>query len=139
LAGANVIYGLGMLEMGITFDFAQLVIDNEIAEMVKYVVKGIDISDYNIATNVIKEVGIGGEFVTHEHTYDNFRTAQSHSTLFDRAMRESWMAAGGKDLLERATEKAKWVLENHKPDPLPDGAAELMEEIIAEAAEEEGV
>ena len=25
LAGANVIYGLGMLEMGITFDLAQLV------------------------------------------------------------------------------------------------------------------
>lgn len=125
--------------MGITFDFAQLVIDNEIAEMVKYIVKGIDISDYNMATNVIKEVGIGGEFVTHEHTYDNFRTAQSHSTLFNRAMRESWMAAGGKDLLEAATEKAKWVLENHKPDPLPSGAAELMEDIIAEAAAEEGV
>jgi len=33
LAGANVIYGLGMLEMGITFDLAQLVLDNEIAEI----------------------------------------------------------------------------------------------------------
>ena len=36
--------------------------------MVKYVVKGIDVNDYNIATNVIKDVGIGGEFVTHDHT-----------------------------------------------------------------------
>jgi trimethylamine--corrinoid protein Co-methyltransferase len=139
LAGANVIYGLGMLEMGITFDFAQLVIDNEIAEMIKYAVRGIDISDYNMATEVIKEVGIGGEFVTHGHTFDNFRTAQSHSELFDRGMREGWATMGGKDLLERATEKAKWVLENHKPDPLPPGSEAFMEDIIAEAAEEEGV
>ena len=58
LAGANVIYGLGMLELGITFDFAQLVIDNEIAEMIKHVVKGIDVNDYTMATNVIKEVGV---------------------------------------------------------------------------------
>ena len=34
LAGANVIYGSGMLEMGITFDLAQLVLDNEIAGMI---------------------------------------------------------------------------------------------------------
>ncbi|MBW2635160.1 MAG: hypothetical protein JRE14_13745, partial [Deltaproteobacteria bacterium] len=31
LAGANMIYGLGMLESGITFDFAQLVLDCEFA------------------------------------------------------------------------------------------------------------
>lgn len=139
MAGANLIYGLGMLELGITFDFAQLVIDNEIAEMVKYVVKGIDVNDYNMATNVIKDVGIGGEFVTHDHTFDNFKTAQSNTILFDRSMRETWEMMGGKDLLERATEKAKWVLENHKPDPLPAGTEALMEDLIAEAAEEEGV
>ncbi|HED24136.1 MAG TPA: [trimethylamine--corrinoid protein] Co-methyltransferase, partial [Firmicutes bacterium] len=28
--GANLIYGAGMLELGVTFDFAQLLIDNEI-------------------------------------------------------------------------------------------------------------
>lgn len=139
LAGANVIYGLGMLELGITFDFAQLVIDNEIAEMIKYVIKGIDVTDYNMATNVIKEVGVGGEFVTHDHTFANFKTAQSNTTLFDRRMREGWEDMGGKDLLERATEKAKWVLENHKPDPLPAGTDKLMEDLIAQAAEEEGL
>ena len=53
LAGANVIYGLGMLELGITFDFAQLVIDDEIAMMIKHVVKGIDVDDYYMAVDVI--------------------------------------------------------------------------------------
>ena len=139
LAGANVIYGLGMLEMGITFDLAQLVIDNEIAEMIKHTVQGIEINDYNLATDIIKSVGIGGEFVTQEHTVQNYRGIQSAPELFDRSLRESWEAAGGKELIERATEKAKWVLENHKPDPLPPGTEALIKDVLAEAAEEEGV
>ena len=36
LAGASVIYGPGMLEAGITFDLAQLVVDNELIAMTKY-------------------------------------------------------------------------------------------------------
>ncbi len=46
---------------------------------------------------------------------------------------------GGKDLLLRATEKAKDILENHKPDPLPEGSAAFMANIIKEAEREEGL
>jgi len=41
LAGANLIYGLGMLESGMTFDFGQLVLDAEFARMIKHAVHGI--------------------------------------------------------------------------------------------------
>ena len=37
LAGANLIYGLGMIESGMTFDFGQLVMDDEFAGMIKHV------------------------------------------------------------------------------------------------------
>ncbi len=36
LAGANLIYGLGMLESGVTLDFGQLVMDAEFARMIKF-------------------------------------------------------------------------------------------------------
>ena len=45
LAGTNLIYGLGMIESGVTFDYAQLVIDDEIARMVKQVVGGVRVDD----------------------------------------------------------------------------------------------
>ena len=41
LAGANQIYGAGMIESGVTFDLGQLVMDNEIARMIKFAVGGI--------------------------------------------------------------------------------------------------
>ena len=37
--GANIIYGAGMIEMGMTFDVAQLLIDSEIFKMVLHTLK----------------------------------------------------------------------------------------------------
>lgn len=138
LAGANVIYGLGMLELGITYDFAQLVIDNEIAKAIKYAVKGIRVSDADMAVDVIREVGIGGEFVSHIHTFQNFRKNQFDTRLFDHYMREIWEANGGKSLYQRAREEAIHILETHKPDPLPENTDKVFAEIIVEAEEELG-
>ncbi len=139
LAGANLIYGLGMLELGMAMDFAQLVMDNEIALMIKKAVGGIDVTDQDLAVDVIKQVGAAGEFVSHKHTFQNVRRVQSSTTLIDRRMRGAWLADGGKDFTERAYEKAIDLLENHKPDPLPAGAAETIEAIVKEAEAEYGV
>ena len=35
LAGANMIYGLGMVELGMTMDFGLLVADNEFVRMIR--------------------------------------------------------------------------------------------------------
>jgi trimethylamine--corrinoid protein Co-methyltransferase len=58
------IYGPGMLELGVTFDYAQLFIDNEIARMVNKVVEGIPVTDETLAVDLIKKVGSSGQFIT---------------------------------------------------------------------------
>ena len=35
-------------------------------------------------------------------------------------MREEWEKAGSTDIYERASEKARQILETHKPEPLPE-------------------
>lgn len=47
------IYGLGMLESGITFDFGQLVLDSEFARMIKHTVKGIPVDDGTLAGDLV--------------------------------------------------------------------------------------
>lgn len=135
-AGSNLIYGLGMLELGITFDYAQLVMDNEMAKMINKAVGGISVTDESMAVDVIKSVGAAGEFITHEHTYEHFRTEQSKSKLIDRTMRDTWLEKGAKDFTERAYDEAINLLENYKPDPLPPGVEGIIRSIV-EAAEEE--
>jgi len=139
------IYGMGMLELGITFDLTQLVIDNEIARMVRIAIKGIEVNDETIALEAIKQVGPGGNFLSAKHTLRHMKE-QSHSKLIDRKMRESWESSGSKDMVERAHEELLSILKNHKPEPLPaetlsslrsiveNAEGELKEKIAREAA-----
>ena len=138
MAGANLIYGLGMIEMGMTIDYGQMVMDNEFARMIKYLVQGIPVNDETLAVDVIKEIGVGKDFLSHASTYKHMRT-QSQPKLIDRRMREDWQAAGGKDIYQRALEEARYILENHKPDPLPDDVLAAIRSIVEEAEAELGI
>ncbi len=138
MAGANLIYGLGMIEMGMTIDYGQLVLDNEFAKMIKFLLNGIPVNDDTLAVDVIREVGIGKDFLSHDHTFKHMRS-QSQPVLIDRNMREDWEASGSTDIYQRAQDKARHILETHKPDPLPDGVLAKLRSIVEEAEEELGV
>jgi len=137
LAGANVIYGLGMLEMGITFDLAQLVIDNEIAGMIKHAMNGVLVNDKTLSVETIKEMGVGKDYLSHPTTFD-YMKSQSQTELIDRRMREDWEAAGSTDMYQRAREKVIHILETHEPLPLPEETAVRLREIVEEAEKEVG-
>ncbi len=136
LAGANMIYGLGMVELGMTMDLGLLVADNEFVKMIRRMLDGVPVNDETLAVDVIKEVGISGEFVTHQHTFDHFKQHQSQSPLIDRNTRGVWKDGGGKDMHIRCNDFAREILATHQPEPLPERVARTLSEIIAEAEEE---
>lgn len=126
------IYGPGMLDAGMTLNYSQLVIDNEMIKMIKHAAQGIVVNDYNLAVDVIDQVGPRGHYLMEPHTMENLKI-QSDTTLFDRQTREEWTAQGKKSVVDKAEVIAKDILENYKPAPLPNGSYEKMEEIIKEA------
>ena len=138
LAGANLIYGLGMLESGVTIDYGQLVMDAEFARMVKYCVPGIPVNDETLSVDVIAEVGPFSDFLSHDDTYKGMR-GQSQSRLIDRRVREDWTASGSTSMYDRATAEARRLLETHVPVPLEDGVAARLREIVVAAERELGV
>jgi len=125
LAGTNLIYGLGMIESGVTFDYAQLVIDNEMARMVKHVVGGVRVGDESLAVDDIAAVGSFGDFLSLDATMRHMRDT-SQPELIDRRVREDWEEQGSTDMYQRASEKARGLLETHHPEPLP---AEVLEQV----------
>ncbi len=138
MAGANLIYGLGMLESGVTIDYAQLVLDAEFARMIKFCVPGIPVTDETLSVDVIAEVGPFSDFLSHDDTYRGMR-GQSRTQLIDRRVREDWAADGSTTVYERAVLEARRLLETHVPEPLPDAAAAELRRIIVEAERELGV
>ena len=138
LAGANLIYGLGMLESGVTIDYAQLVMDAEFARMVKYCVPGIRVDDETLSVDVIGDVGPFGDFLSHDDTFKGMR-GQSQTKLIDRRVREDWTASGSTTIYERALAEARRILETHQPEPLPEGVPEELRAIIDDAERELGL
>lgn len=130
------IYGLGMLEGGLTWDYAQLMMQNEMARMILHCVRGIQVNDEKMAHELLAEVGPGGEYLSHEHTFKNFKKELSQAELLDRWNRETWEARGSKDIVEKAYEKAISIIESYKPEPLPEDVQRELKRIVAEAEEE---
>jgi trimethylamine--corrinoid protein Co-methyltransferase len=138
LAGANLIYGPGMLESGITFDFGQLVMDNEFARMVKHTINGFSVDAESLAVDIIGEVGPAKDFLMHDHTFRHMRS-QSKPELIDRKGMEEWKTSGGKDIYVRATQAARSILDNHRPEPLPEDVISKIRSIIIDTEGELGV
>jgi trimethylamine--corrinoid protein Co-methyltransferase len=132
------IYGPGMLESGITFDYGQLVLDCEFARMIKHTIQGIPVTDETLAIDPIKEIGPGKDFLLHEHTF-KYMKRQSNPELIDRNMRAAWETAGATSAYERAMDKVRYILENHKPDPLSEGVLEKIRSIVVETEKEMGI
>ena len=135
LAGANLIYGPGMLESGITFDYAQLVLDSEFIRMIKHVIGGFTVDNQSLAVDVIKSVGTSGDFISHQHTLEHIQD-HSQPEFMNRRRMEKWQAAGARDSYQLALDKTRDILQNHQPDPLPERVLKELKDIIAETEKE---
>lgn len=129
------IYGLGMIESGITFDFGQLVMDSEFVRMIKHVVKGIPVDIETLAVDVIREIGPFGDFLCHKHTLQHMRS-QSQPEFIDRRMREAWEQKGARHIHQKAMEKVRHILKTHKPEPLPQDVLDKIRSIVVETEKE---
>jgi len=132
LAGAHGITSLGNLESYLTVSPAQLVIDNEIAGTILRGLTGIEVNDETLAVDVIRRVGPGGHFLTQKHSLQHIKELYIPE-LADRKTRGEWQDTGSKDILQRAEEKAKKILETHKPEPLEKEVQEELSKIVKEA------
>lgn len=132
------IYGVGMIDSALTWDYASALMQNEMLDMVLQVVNGINVSEANIAYDVLKEVGPAGEFITHQHTFSNFKRLSSPK-LMNRMTREGWEASGSPDIVEKAYEQSLEILKNHKTEPRSEAVVKELDDIYAEfeAANEE--
>jgi trimethylamine--corrinoid protein Co-methyltransferase len=127
-----------MLEMGITFDLTQLVLDHEFARMMLHSLQGIPVNDETLSVDIIREMGIGKDYLSHETTYQ-YMKSQSQAHIIDRRMREDWEASGSPDIYKRAHDKMIEILETYEPPPLPDDARANLRSIVEEAEKEQGV
>ncbi len=86
-----------------------------------------------MAAEIIAEVGIGGEYMAHEHTLKHCRDAV-YARTFNQQSRSDWMQSGGKGgILDNAEEILDDIMKNHKAPSLPEDIAKEIDKIIEDA------
>jgi trimethylamine--corrinoid protein Co-methyltransferase len=133
LSGANLLHDVGYLESGLTGSLEMIAIGNEIAGMVRKIKAGISVAPEELAVEAISEIGPGGNFIAHEHTYENFKTALWFPKLFKRHNYDGWANAGKPTAIELANSWIKEILESHKPEKVSDDVQLRIDEIIDRA------
>ena len=134
LGGGNLIHDVGYVESGMTASYQQLVSMNEVAGLVKRIMRGVELTEETVPLDVIDQVGPGGHFLGERHTFENFRRNWIPG-LFDRSPRDEWDKDGSLTLGDRAAARVREILEEHKPAPLDEEIAAALEDVIQRAEE----
>lgn len=140
LVGCHLNIGSGSLESHLIGSFEHMVLCDELIASVRRFMEGAPVDGRTLAMDCIQEVGDGLPdriFVDRQHTTDNYLKEQWQPGLFNRNNFQIWTEKGAKYTHQVCNEKVKWILENHKPEPLPDDVLANLEEIAQAATDPE--
>jgi len=133
LAGINLMHDCGYLAGGSAGSMEMVVICDEIFDNVFRIVRGVDVNDDTLAVDVIEEVGPEGSFLGHKHTLNHVRDELHIPRLFDRRPEAEWTKLGRKATHEVARERARKILKEHFPNPLPKDVQVKLSAIVKQA------
>jgi len=138
-SGANILVGAGSLQETLSISHAQLVIDDEINKICFRALEGFAVDKDRLAVDAIARVGPGSNFLADEHTARFCRGERYTPALFYRGSIEGWEEGGRKMFRDRAKDKARAILEEHKPNPLPEDTAKALDEYVIDAFKSLGI
>lgn len=113
---SDMLLGVGLLNGSTIWSFEQMIMDCEIFEIIRKMMEGIVVDEDNLALDIIREVGPGGNFLTQKHTRRHMHKLWL-PTLMDRRPYSEWEEKrdGARDW---ARERARKILATHQPEPL---------------------
>ena len=137
LAGGDLLGHMGISGADQGASLLQLVVDNEMVSFVKRILRGIRVEADSLATDVIENVGWGGNYLAHEHTVANFRKEfWLPGPLWDRDSWDNWQRAGATTMAERARERLESVLAAPDPEPMEEPMAREVDKVVQAAKRE---
>ncbi len=120
-SGMNfILHSMGLLENYMTMCFEKFIIDDEICGMVKNFFQGIPLDGDHLAGEVITEVGSGGNYIAHMHTFNHLRDLRDPII----SLRTGYSGAALEDTALRAGQKCREILGSYQPPPLKAGVEE---------------
>ncbi|MFO0753033.1 MAG: hypothetical protein U0411_06900 [Thermodesulfovibrionales bacterium] len=124
LAGANLIFGMGMIELAVTFSFTQLIIDDMIVSEVRNLISRDRGAGELQMPALLHDPGM---HLASPDRWQPQRPRQRASSFTVHSYRPS-----KQDIAVEARQRVKTILSLHEPAPLPPPVRNRIREIIQE-------
>lgn len=127
---ASLVFGMGNMDSAGTYSFEQLVVDNELVSAMRTIHEGPKQTDLAEELALIKQLGFKGDYLTDEHTMDNFRSYWQPE-LMTRQSFDKWEEKQT-TLIDHAKAKIDTILENSEASLLNQEIESELKRILAE-------
>jgi trimethylamine--corrinoid protein Co-methyltransferase len=127
LVGSDTVVGLGTFDGAQGTSLAKIVLDDDVAGLVKRLTAETPFTNAAALLDDIREVGPGGHFLGRRSTRER-RTTVWQPAVFRRGTFES---CRDRTVVSDALERAHALLAEHEVTPLPDGVKDEIEGIVA--------
>jgi trimethylamine:corrinoid methyltransferase-like protein len=128
LEGASIIYGVGATDAGSEISYTQMIMDAEFIGGLRRMMQGTTIHDLIEEVELIKANTPRGNFLKEKHTKKNY-SRHWQPEFLNKDAYETWLV-NGESLEGKCRDKAKQILKEHKPKPLPTSVESELERII---------
>ena len=129
-AGNDLLVNCGMFATGMTCSHEQLIMDEEISAMSRRIAAGVRVTPETLATDLIKQVGPRGDYMTMDHTIQRLRSDEFLLPRVSvRGPRATWEGKGSKDTYQLARDKV-YELSQTAGSPIDPKRSAKLAEII---------
>lgn len=132
LSGVDILSGVASMDNLLVGALEIAVIDNELIDLLNYIVRGCEVNEETLAFDVSQEV-IGGDgvFLGERHTVEQIRQG---ATWLPMVSQRAWSSEHpGDGVIIRAQAMASRILDTYEAEPLPDDVTAQLDEIMEEA------
>ena len=130
LAGITMSQSSGTLASGMYGAMEQVVICDEMALMVKRILRGFSVDEESLALDAIRRAGPGGSFLMDPHTLAHFKDELFFPSLFKRQSIEQWIGRGAKPMSQIAHERVLSILESGDGVTLPADRSDALDRAL---------
>jgi trimethylamine--corrinoid protein Co-methyltransferase len=133
LVSPEIVTGMGLAHTYTRLFPEQIILDEDLYQRARAYLQRMDVDDDSLAMESIRNVGPGGHFLGQKHTRDHMRTSLVRGVTHQLDANNKY-----RDPHEVARERVRWILENHKPEPLEANKQAELTRILAAADKELG-
>jgi trimethylamine--corrinoid protein Co-methyltransferase len=131
-SGSDILGGAGQLEVATVVSPLQLLVDNEVLGMAGGMVAGFDLTEDQLAWEVLTQTEPGQHFMTSPHTFQHCR--DGHEPVnFVRDTRENWIGRGSKGLMARLKDSYAALMAKDNPGRAAEKLVAQLDDLVSEA------